>query len=447
MRLLIVEDDPTLRAFLSAAAREQGLDARVASRGDEAIRLLAEHDFDLVLSDVKLPGADGLAVLRAARARSAETQVVLMTAYATIDLAVEAMKEGAREFLQKPFTTETVEALWKAVKAQVDLRRDVDALQRSVEAPELFGEDGGLREVMSVVRRVAPGDASVLITGESGVGKELVARALHQFSGRPAARLVSLHIPSIPETLIEAELFGYVRGAFTGAHKSRAGLIELADGGTLFLDEIGDLAASAQSKLLRVLQERRFRRVGSNDETTVTIRVVAATNRDLAADIQTGRFREDLYYRLNVVPLFVPPLRDRPDDIPGLVEHFIRRHALRLRSPVRRVAPRVMELYKQYGWPGNVRELENVVCRAMSLASGEELTESYLEIGATAARGLAAAVSQPGFSLPEYLAQQEQEAIRTALKLEQGVRSRAAERLGLARTTLLEKMTKHGIQG
>lgn len=445
MRLLIVEDDPTLRAFLEAAAADQGLTPQIAARGDDALRILAKQDFDLVLTDVKLPGADGLAVLRAARERNPETQVVMMTAYATVDLAVEAMKAGAREFLQKPFTAEALAMLWQAARERINLRRDVEAMSRSREEPEIYGEQGGLREIMSVVRRVAPGDATVLITGESGVGKELVARALHRLSGRPAARLVSLHIPSIPETLVEAELFGYVRGAFTGAQKSRAGLIELSDEGTLFLDEIGDLPLQTQSKLLRVLQERKFRRLGANEEMSVSTRIVCATNRDLSADVRNGRFREDLYYRLNVVPIEVPPLRQRPEDIEGLVELFIRRHAIRLRSPARRVSPEVMAAYRAYSWPGNVRELENVICRALALATGEEIDRPYIETTAESSQGIATDIARGGFSLPEYLAHQEKVAIRTALSLEGGVKSRAAERLGIARTTLLEKISKYGI--
>lgn len=446
MRVLIVEDDPTLRSFLAAEVADQGLSAEVLERGDDAIAAIGKRDYDLVLSDVKLPGADGLAVLKAARARLPECQVVLMTAYATVEIAVNAMKAGACEFLQKPFTAEILEGLFRAANERLELKRTIDVMERERPTARMVGQEGGLSKIHELIRRIAPGDSGVLIFGESGVGKELVAQEIHRLSGRARKRMVSLHIPAIPETLVEAELFGYERGAFTGANKSRVGLMELADGGTIFLDEIGDLAMPTQSKLLRVLQERRFRRLGANEEISVDVRILCATNRDLAEDVRSGRFREDLYYRLNVVPLRVPPLRERPDDVPSLVEYFITRNARRLKSRVESVSPEVLEAYQRYAWPGNVRELENVILRALALANGPILEQSFLEENPGMTHGVSAAVGQIGFSLSEYLAREEQAAIRAALELEHGVKSRAAARLGLKRTTLIEKMSKYGMQ-
>jgi DNA-binding NtrC family response regulator len=446
-RTLIVEDDQTIRAFLLEVCRGMGLPVFAFDRGDVAISRLQSESWDLVLSDVRLPGAGGIDVLRAARQRMPPPQVILMTAFASVDVAVEAMKAGACDFLQKPFTSELVESVIRSAIERIELRKDLAALSREVPSSLMVGDAAPLRKIREIIARVAPGDASVLIHGESGVGKELVARQIHALSSRSARRLVSVHIPSIPGTLVEAELFGHMRGAFTGAMKDRHGLLSLADGGTLFLDEIGDLDGAVQAKLLRFLQERVFRRIGGNEEIEVDVRIICATHRDLQKEVREGRFREDLFYRLNVVPIQVPSLRERIDDVVPLVEHFISKYSARMRSPVRRVSPAVIEAYRSYAWPGNVRELENVVCRALALEGGEVLESPHLDIGIVQAGSIGDRVARGGFSLPEHLAEIEAEAIRRALDLEHGTKSRAAERLGIKRTTLIEKMHKLGITG
>ena len=382
LKTLIVEDDPTVRAFMKEVCAGLGHDVSAVARGDEAAVRIEKERFHLVITDVRLPGRSGIEILKLARAKHRATQVVLMTAFPTVEMAVDAMKEGAVDFLQKPFTADIAECVIRGALEKIELKKEIEALSRELPVDRMIGIDTGLRDVNVLIDRVAVGDASVLIRGESGSGKELVAREIHRRSARAAKRLVTLHLPSIPDTLVEAELFGHDKGAFTGALKERTGLLELADGGTIFLDEIGDLSPTTQAKLLRFLQERKFRRVGSNEEIDVNVRVICATHRDLGADVAANRFREDLFYRLNVVPIRVPALRERKTDIPELVEYFISKYASRLGSTVRRAAPSVLEAYTGYSWPGNVRELENVVSRALALTQGDELKLVYPQAGA-----------------------------------------------------------------
>ncbi len=446
MRVLVVEDDPTLRSFLIEALRDLGLAPNAASDGRAGLAAVEKHSFDLVLCDIKLPGPSGLEVLKAARERSPSTQVVLMTAYATVELAVEAMKAGALEFLQKPFTADVVRAVVRRCADRLDMERDIQALEHDRPPVRLVGGENGLRSVRDLVERVSRGDAGVLVFGESGVGKELVAREIHRLSHRAERRFVPLHIPAMPDAMVEAELFGHEKGSFTGAMRDRAGLVEIADGGTLFLDEIGDLAPAVQSKLLRFLQERTYRRIGSNEEQEVDVRVICATNKDLSKEVAEGRFREDLFYRLNVVPIRVPPLREHLEDLPDLVDHFIRLYAGRMRATVTSVAPGVMETFRRYRWPGNVRELENIIARALALETGTVLERAYVDEGSVAAEGPRALIARGGFSLSEHVEALEREAIRYALELEEGVKARAAARLGIKRTTLVEKMKRYGLE-
>ena len=441
-RILLIEDDPTLLAFLGEVCRGMGMVVSEAARGDEALARLGSESFDIVLSDLKLPGVDGIQVLKRVKEQSPHTQVILMTAFATVDLAVEAMKAGACEFLQKPFTTELVEATLGSARQRLELQHEIAALSRNIDQPPIIGLETGLRAVGELIDKVAASDANVVIYGESGVGKEMVAREIHKRSARAARRLVALHIAAIPDTLVEAELFGHARGAFTGAVTQRVGLLELADGGTLFLDEIGDLSEFIQVKLLRFLQERSFRRLGGNEEIEVDVRVISATHRNLADEVAAGRFREDLYYRLNVVPIAIPPLRERKQDIPALVEHFLARG----RTRGRRVSPGVLAAYQAYDWPGNVRELENVVARAAALSSGDVLDQPYLDLPAPPTAEPAPALAEGAYSLTDHLADVEKRAIMLALEEAQGVKTRAAQKLGIKRTTLLEKMSKYGIR-
>lgn len=442
-KLLIVDDDPTLLSFLQKLATGLGHRVDTASRGDNALKKLERGPYDIVMTDVKLPGATGIDILREAKRTNDECQVVLMTAFATIDLAVEAMKHGASDFLQKPFAAELAEASLARVAERSEMRAEIEYLKRARKPPPIIGWDGGLAEVREAVDRIARSPASVVIYGESGSGKELIAREIHARSLRSAKRMVTLHVPAIPETLIESELFGHEKGAFTGATAKRTGLLELADGGSLFLDEIGDLAEAAQVKLLRFLQERTFRRLGGNDEIEVDVRIIAATHRNLRELSQTGRFREDLFFRLEVVPIHVPPLRDRKSDIPAIVDHFVEKFGKEMGSPIRTVSSEVMAIYGAYDWPGNVRELENVIARAIALTQGESLVRSFLDEQVAVPVNGGQLEELP---LPEYVERIEKDAIVRALRLENGVKSRAARRLGIKRTTLVEKIARYGIQ-
>jgi two-component system response regulator HydG len=444
-RILIVEDDPTLRAFLNEVAKDLGCLATCLSRGDTALTRVSTESFGIVLTDVKLPGADGLQILKATKKRNPECEVILMTAFATVDMAIDAMKSGAREFLQKPFTSELAEAVIRGALERIALKQEVKALSRQIPHQQLIGRDTGLKDVCKIVLQVAAGDANVIIYGESGVGKELIAREIHCHSSRSKRRMVILNIAAMSETMVEAELFGHEKGAFTGAIRDREGLLELADGSTLFLDEIGDLPESIQVKLLRFTQERTFRRVGSNHERQVDVRIVCATNRDLSEAVKAGEFREDLFYRLNVVPLTVPPLRQRIQDIPILVEHFIEKVSPKLRSRIQSVAPAVIKAYQKYPWPGNVRELENVISRAVTLTSGEVLESPFLDSATNRSDMDLSALLEGKLTLPKHLESIEREAIKIVLDMEGNVKARAASRLGIKRTTLIEKMNKLGL--
>jgi len=446
MKVLIAEDDPTLRSFLEEVMKSNGATAASFGDGISAMKKLESDSFDLFFCDVRLPGAGGLDVLKFAREKSPGTRIVMMTAFATIDIAVDAMKTGAFDFLQKPFTAEIVENILKKAEERIELEKDIQALKRNIPVRRLVGTDKGMKNVIELIDKVARGDAGVLILGESGVGKELVALEIHARSNRAVYRFVPVNISSIPDTMVEAELFGHEKGAFTGALKERTGLLELADGGTLFLDEVGDLSNAMQTKLLRFLQERKFRRIGSNEERDVDVRVIGATNKDLQKEVNEGRFREDLFYRLNVVPINVPPLRDRVEDIPDLVEYFISIYAAKMKAKVRSVSPQVMDEYSSYRWPGNVRELENVISRALALETGSILEKSYLDLQLTSNRGYRAKIMEGGFCISDYIFEIEKDSIQYALELENGVKVRAAERLGLKRTTLIEKMKRLGME-
>jgi DNA-binding NtrC family response regulator len=377
-RVLVVDDEPGLRRALSRLLQASGINVRTADDGAMALDVLAEESFDVALVDLMMPRMNGLELLQHIRKRHAGTQVVLMTAFGDVETAVQAVRAGAHHFLTKPFRSNDEVVL--AVTKAAEHRRLVDhavMLERRLEQMQKFGGLIGNSPKMQEVYRLALGVATtastVLILGESGTGKELTARAIHQHSARSEKAFVPVNCSAIPVDLVESELFGHVKGAFTGATTSRPGLFEVADGGTLFLDEVGDLPPLAQVKLLRALQEAEIKRVGSNDTKTVDVRVIAATNVDLKTRIAEGRFREDLYYRLNVVAISLPPLRDRPEDIPLLAQHFVGKYADRANRPVRTISPPAMELLKGALWKGNVRELENAIEHAVVFCVGESI--------------------------------------------------------------------------
>ncbi|HEY6100048.1 MAG TPA: sigma-54 dependent transcriptional regulator, partial [Anaeromyxobacter sp.] len=384
-RVLVVDDEPTLLRALEALLRKKGYDVVGLESPIVATQRLAQEDFDVALLDIKMPQLSGLELLSAVKHRRPEVEVIMMTGHATVETALAAVRSGAYDYLTKPFEdVELVErAVAKAVerKALFDRNRELENRLRQQEGgpPEgLVGSSGGMREVVRMVEAVAYSAATVLVTGESGTGKELVARALHARSPRKGHPFVALNCGALTETLLESELFGHVKGAFTGAQRDQKGLFDAADGGTIFLDEIGDIPLSTQVRLLRVLQEGEFKRVGAAESVKVDVRVIAATHRDLPKLVKGGRFREDLFYRLNVINVPLPALRDRVDDVPLLAHHFLRRYADRLGKKVRTVSPEAIELLSGYRWPGNVRELENAIERAVVLCRGDSVTAADL---------------------------------------------------------------------
>ena len=381
-RVLIVDDEPSMREMLRIVFRRDGYDVVVAENGRDAIAHLEAQPFDLLLSDIRMPDLSGVEVLRAAKALDRDLVVFMMTAFASTDTAVEAMRLGAVDYFTKPFS---MDELRLKVRQHLEARRLKEenlllkrALGSRHEFSSILGRSDPMQQVFATIQTVATTNSTVLISGESGTGKELVARAIHFNSLRRDRPFVAVNCGAIPDTLLESELFGHVRGAFTGAHANKKGLVEAAEGGTIFLDEIGEMAASMQVKLLRVLQERRFRRLGGTDETPADVRVIAATNQPLSKIVRDGRFREDLYYRLNVFAIEVPPLRDRVEDIPLLAEHFLQQFASQMGKNVRTISAEGMQLLQAHTWRGNVRELQNALERAVALAQSEAILPENL---------------------------------------------------------------------
>ncbi len=455
-KILVVEDKKSLRTVLTKTLRSEGFDVEEAADVAEAIGVLRASHFSLVLSDLRLPGGTGHDVLHAALEADPQVCVIVMTAYGTVEDAVRAMKDGAYDFLSKPVDTSHLLVLVQRGLSRRRLTTENtllrEELARRFGMPGIVGDSPALRRLVDQIRKVAPTAATVLLQGESGTGKELFARALHELSGRGDGPFVAINCAAIPETLLENELFGHEKGAYTGAGGARPGKIELADRGTLFLDEIGETAPAIQAKLLRVLEERRFERVGGTATISVDIRIVAATNKDLAAAVNERTFREDLYFRISVVPLTVPSLRERPADIPALVGHFVARHSRemkRSRPPV--VTPEAERRLLAYPWPGNVRELQTCIERALILCEGPAIEPEHLYLPEPSSAMVARAVQSGDLSCS--LAEVAQAAARTAekghieraLRCAGGNRSRAAEILGVSSKTLLSKIRDLGL--
>ncbi len=445
LSVLIAEDNEGFRKVLREALLREGFEVEEARDGDEALARLGARHYDLLVSDVKMPGTDGMELLKKVRQTDPETTVLMMSAYGTVDMAVDAMKIGAIDFMSKPFSVDEFMITIRRSAEKQSLMRENTALRHNLsvhyDAGRIVWKSAAMGEVMALVRKVAQSNSTVLITGESGTGKELFAHAVHSQSSRAAKPLVKVNISVFSEGVLESELFGHEKGAFTGALTRKPGRFELADGGTIFLDEIGDLSPSVQVKLLRVLQEREFERVGGTSPLRVDVRLIAATRHDLRGMVQAGTFREDLYFRLNVVNVRVPPLRERREDIPALAEHFIARYGAGPGRDARRMGEKSLEALQRYSWPGNVRELENVVQRALVLAEGEEIVPD--DLPSDVVLGRAPAIE--GFGRTAVDEEAEKTGIMEALRLEKGNRSRAAARLSLRRTTLLYKMKKHGL--
>jgi DNA-binding NtrC family response regulator len=446
-RILIVEDEEKLQRVLELQLRSADFETDKASTAEDALRLADRAD--LVLTDVRLPGMSGLELIGAIRRQNTRTPIVVMTAFGTVETAVEAMKAGAADFLLKPFSLDhlmTVIGKALEVRALRDENRELrQELGRRYEFDNIIGSSPAMQEIFATIERVAPTRATVLLAGESGVGKDLIARAIHYHSPRRERPFVKINCTAIPENLMESELFGYEKGAFTGASAAKPGKFEQADTGTAFLDEIGDVPASIQVKLLRVLQEREFERLGSNKTRQIDVRIVAATNQDLRAALESGAFREDLYYRLNVVPINIPPLRERPEDVPFLAEYFVKKLARANGSPVESISEAAIERLLTYHWPGNVRELENVIERSIVLTAGQRLEAEDIRLD-TAPR--APRKTADNFSLPEgmTLDEYEQALIREALRRAQGNKSQAARLLGLTRNALRYRLSQMGLE-
>jgi len=448
--ILLVEDDAPQRRTLGGFLRKRGYAVLEAASAAEAEVQAGAHGVDLLITDLRLGGPDGVAVLRALRARHPDLQGIVLTAYGTVDDAVRAMRAGAYDFMAKPPDLDRLEALIEKALERVLMARENRGLSEAVASSgafaELVGESAAMREAKQLGAKVAASRASVLILGESGTGKEVLARAIHLASPRRLRPLVSVNCAALPETLIESELFGHEKGAFTGAALARKGRFEVADGGTLFLDEVGDIPPAVQVKLLRVLQAGTFERLGGTERHEVDVRVIAATHRDLGALIREGRFREDLYYRLNVVAITLGPLRERPEDIPLLCDHFVRKHAALAGRRIVGLEPAVLERLQRWPFPGNVRELENWIERAVVLAEGETLTAGDFppQLFEDPGGGAAASSPAPG-GLEDQVAELETTLIRAALERNRGNQSAAARDLKLTERAIRYKMRKHGL--
>jgi DNA-binding NtrC family response regulator len=446
--ILLADDEEKILKTLGRALRDDGHEVVTAANARDASRLLAERSFDLLIIDFLMPDCTGMDVIRELAANVPEAErpaVVMMTAHGSIESAVEAMKLGARDYLQKPFEVDELLVLARRALEDQRARTGLNYLlsERDAEFDHygIIGKSRAIRDVMNRAELVAESKSTVLITGETGTGKELVARAIHARSAQRSMPMIKVNCAAIPETLLESELFGHVRGAFTGATFTKKGRFALADGGTIFLDEIGTISLAVQAKLLRVLQEREFEPLGAERTQRVDVRVIAATNRDLRQMVAEGKFLEDLYYRLNVIPIAMPPLRDRREDVPLLVDHFVRRYAERSGKTIDGVDDKTMTELTRYDWPGNVRELENTMERAVVLATGSLLTSRTVLLMSATATPAAAAV--PSLKLHQNLEWAERETMRKALEQARGVKKDAAELMGISQRALSHYLAKY----
>ncbi len=449
MKILLVEDEKTIAVTLADDLEQVGHEVKVCDNGKDALSTLKNETFDCVITDVRLPGADGLEVLKAAKAARPETEVFVITAFATIEHAVEAMRRGADDYIQKPFLNDTVLERLRRVEEYRLLLDENKRLREQLGGsktgglPGVIGRSRAMQDVFKIVRTVSGNDASILIQGESGTGKERISRAVHTLSARAEGPFVALSCGALPETLLETELFGHERGAFTDAGKMRKGRFELADGGSIFLDDIDDMPMSVQVKLLRVLQEREVERVGGEKPIPVDIRVISATKVPLVDLVKTGGFREDLYYRLNVVPINLPPLRDREGDVPVLVEHFVRQIGNGRQFTVK---TDVLEAMSKYTWPGNVRELENHVAQAIAMAGGATVLKKEHLLPVDKTRRAALEPPTELQTLKDVVFDAEREHIVRVLNALGGHKTKAATVLGISRKVLWEKLKDYGIE-
>jgi two-component system response regulator AtoC len=449
-RVLVVDDEENLRLVVRSFLKREGYEVEVAASGEEALALVEAFGPDFILTDVRMPKMGGLDLLATLKAKGNEATVIVMSAYGNVDLALEAMKAGAYDYLQKPFKAEEVVLTLRKAEEREALRRENRALRQEIlresTFEEILAKSPQMQGIFKTIAKIADYKTTVLISGESGVGKELVARAVHRRSSRRGGPFVAVNCGAIPENLLESELFGYRRGAFTDASADRTGLFEQANHGTLLLDEIGELPLPLQVKLLRVLQEEAVRRLGDSKDIRIDVRIIAATHRDLAAEAQAGRFREDLFYRINVLPIGIPPLRERREDIPILLDHFVARNNARFGMNLRGFEPEARRLLLEYRWPGNVRELENTIERAMVLCEGERISEADLPERIREARDpIQMHLASGELSIKKTARVIEEILIRRALQKTKGNRTKAAEVLEISHRALLYKIKDYRI--
>jgi len=447
-KILVVDDDPGHLTSLKTVIKSWGYAVETADDGDAAIDTVKSTPVDLILMDVRMARINGIQALSNIKAYNPSIPVVIMTAYSSVESAVDALKSGAYDYLIKPLDFEVLKMTIERACEHAGLKQENKALKENLKSNDpmtnIIGRSRPMKKLLEVMAMVAPSEATVLITGESGTGKELIARSLHFNSLRRDKALVVVNCAAIAETLLESELFGHEKGAFTGADRRREGRFMQADGSTIFLDEIGETTSTMQAKLLRVLQEKEIQRVGGEETITVDVRIIAATNRDLDADVAEGRFREDLFYRLNVMNLAVPPLRDRAEDIPLLAQHFLEKFALKNRKTVKGIVPLAMDMLINYDWPGNVRELENAVERAVILLTGEHISEKQLPLNITRHYSEPEAAAAPPTDGNRSLEDIEKAAVLATLNASGGNKAEAARRLGITRKTLHNKLKHYG---
>jgi DNA-binding NtrC family response regulator len=442
-RVLVVDDEPEMCSLLSDILKDEGCAVDVAYSGEQALAKMQEQDFAVVISDLNMKGMPGLTLLKEIKRLHPETNVIIMTAFGSIESAIEAMKQGAYDYVMKPVKSEEITLTTQKAVREASLRRELLWLRRAVEKEysfnQILGKSRPMQAVFELIRRITPSPSSVLITGASGTGKELVARAIHYNSPRAQGPFIPVNCAAIPENLLESEMFGHMRGAFTDAKTDRRGLFEEAQGGTLFLDEISELPLSLQAKLLRVLQEREIRRVGGTKSIPVDVRVIAATNLDLAGEVKAKQFREDLYYRLNVIEVHMPALRERTEDIPLLALHFVKKYAEPMKKPVTGLTEGALALLMDYAWPGNVRELENVIERGVTLTRGEKIGSEDLPQAVRGDSGDRHMIEE-GAEKTRTLAEVERTYILRVMEKTAGNKYQAAQILGIDRKTLYRKL-------
>lgn len=452
-KILVVDDEKSMRDFLAIVLKKDGYYVATASDGEEAVGMVQKDIFDLVITDIKMSKLSGLEVLRAVKEMSPQTIVLMITAFASTETAVEAMKEGAYDYIMKPFQIDEVKLIIKNALERKKLQEENTRLRRELKDQAAFenivGKGEKMQKVLDLVYKVADSNSNILIFGESGTGKELIARGIHFNSRRRDKPFVTVNCSALPETLLESELFGHMKGSFTGAVANKEGLFEVAHEGTLFLDEIGETSLAIQVKLLRVLQEREFRRIGGTKDIKVDVRIIAATNKDLEKAVAQGTFREDLYYRLDVIPVYLPPLRARLDDIPLLAEYFLQKFSQKLGKSIRSITPDSISLLMAQEWKGNVRELENVMERAVALATGDQITpqllQECLQKPTPSREVLPTELPNEGMDLEHFIGNMEKDLLLKALQRSKGIKKEAARLLGLNFRSFRYRLEKYGI--